>query len=76
MKLGELKKVSKEVFFRLKEKTLRPKRLDELKEVLNKSIEFLGTIKNLTGEDLPLTEVQYTTFEKLINSTKVIFIGN
>jgi hypothetical protein len=72
--LSELKKISKDVFFRLSEKALRPKKLDELKDILNKSIEFLKTIGNLTGEDQPLTQVQYNTFDKLINSTKVTFL--
>ncbi len=73
-RLAELKKISKDVYFRLNEKVLRPKRLDELKEVLNKSMDFLKTIRNLTGEDLPLTETQYNSLDKLINSTKVIII--
>lgn len=57
--------------FRLTEKKNRPKRLEELKQVFNKSMEFLNTIANLTGNgvDTPLTQVQYDTFEKLINST-------
>lgn len=69
--LNILKKACKDVFFRIKEKKLRPKKLDELKEVMNKSVEFLETIRNLTGgEDQPLTQVQFDTFEKLINLTK------
>jgi hypoxia up-regulated 1 len=69
-KLGDLKAVSKTVFYRLKERKLRPQRLDELKEVLNKSVEFLGNTRNLTGEDLPLTQVEWDTLDKLINTTK------
>ncbi len=68
--LKTLKKVCKDVTFRLNEKKERPKKLDELKEVLNKSMGFLETIKNMTGgEDQPLTQVQVTTFAKLIDDT-------
>ena len=70
-KLTELKNVSRDVYYRLSEKRLRPKKMDELKDVLNKSVDFFGTLKNITGEDLPLTETERTTLEKLINSTKV-----
>lgn len=72
-KLAELKQISKDVFFRIEEKRLRPRRLDEMKEVLNKTVEFLNNVKNLTGEDKPLTETEWNTLDKLINSTKVIF---
>jgi len=66
-----LKKTCKDVSFRMSEKKLRPKKLDELKEVMNKSMNFLETIKNLTGgEDQPLTQTQYDTFAKLIDSTR------
>jgi hypoxia up-regulated 1 len=70
-KLSELKATCKSVFFRLKEKNLRPKKLDDLKDVLNKSSDFLANTRNLTGENLPLTEVEWNTLDKLINSTKV-----
>jgi hypothetical protein len=71
-RLAELKTVSKDVFFRLNEKKLRPKKLDELKEVINKTVDFFNNIQNMTGEDLPLNKVEVTTLEKLINSTRVI----
>lgn len=69
-RLNELKSVSREVFFRINEKKLRPKKLDELKETMNKSLEFFNNVQNLTGEDQPLTKVEVTALEKLINSTK------
>lgn len=70
-KLQSLKKLCKDVYFRLNEKKQRPKKLEELKEVLNKSMDFLQNIRNLTGgEDQPLTQVQFDTLDKLINSTK------
>jgi hypothetical protein len=50
---------------------LRPKRLADLKEILNISSHFLGTIRNETGEDKPFTEVEVTALEKLINTTIV-----
>lgn len=75
-KLGELKASSKDVMFRVNEKRLRPKRLEELKEVMNKSMEFLESTKNLTGEDKPLTETEWNTLEKLINTVKVILSEN
>ena len=57
------------MFFRIKEKELRPKRLAELKEVLNVSTHFLANIRNQTGEDKPFTEIEANSLEKLINST-------
>jgi len=69
-RLADLKTLCKDVFFRLNEKKYRPRKLDELKEVFNKSTEFLNNVRNLTGEDLPLTEVEWNTLDKLINSTK------
>lgn len=73
-KLSELKAAGKPIFFRLKEKKNRPIKLDELKDVLNKSVDFLANTKNITGEDQPLTEVEWNTLDKLINTTKVITI--
>lgn len=70
-KLAELKSASRDIVFRVNERKTRPKRLDELKEVLNKSVEFLESTRNLTGEDKPLTEVEWNTLEKLITSVKV-----
>ena len=70
-KLSDLKSVSRSVFYRIKERKQRPVRLDELKEVLNRSSHFLNDTRNMTGEDLPLTEVEWNSLDKLINSTKV-----
>lgn len=70
-KLAELKNVSRDVMFRINERKLRPKRLDELKEVLNKSMEFAETSKELVGDDKPLTEVEWNTLDKLISTVKV-----
>lgn len=69
--LKGLKKACKDVNYRLNEKKIRPKKLQELKDTMNKSIEFLATIANLTGgEDKPLTQTQYDSLEKLIETTK------
>ncbi len=69
--MNELKTLSRDVFFRLNEKKLRPKKLDELKETMNKTVDFFNNVQNLTGEDQPLTKVEVTALEKLINTTKV-----
>ena len=67
-----MKKLCRDVTFRIEEKKNRPKRLEELKLVFNKSVDFLDTIKNLTGgENKPLTQVQYDTLEKLVKTTMV-----
>jgi len=57
-KLTDLKAVCKDTFFRINEKRLRPKKLDELKDIFNKSMQLLNNVRNLTGEDLPLTETE------------------
>ena len=74
-KLSELKSTTKGVFYRLKEKKQRPVKFEELREVLNKSTEFLANSRNLTGEDLPLTEAYWVALEKLVNSTKEWLVG-
>lgn len=73
-KLTELRNVSRDVYFRLSERRLRPKKLDELKDVMNRSVSFLNTLANYTGEDLPLTEIERSTLDKLINTTKVGYL--
>lgn len=71
-KLALLKKATKSVTYRLKERKNRPKKLDELNEVLNKSLKFLDSIKNVTGgEDQPVSPAQFSSLEKIINSTEV-----
>ena len=72
----DLKAATKSIYFRVNERSLRPLKLDELKEVLNASDYFLISARNLTGEDKPLTEVEVTSLEKLINSTYVSKIEN
>jgi len=70
-KLALLKKATKNVNYRLKEKKNRPKKLDELKEVLEKSVKFMDSIRNVTGgEDQPVSPAQLASLEKIINSTK------
>ena len=71
-KLNDLKNLCKDAFFRLSEKRLRPRKLDEMKDIFNKTIEFLNNARNLTGEDLPLTQNEWNALDKLINTTKVI----
>jgi hypoxia up-regulated 1 len=71
-KLNDLKTLCKDAFFRLSEKRLRPIKLDEMKDIFNKTTEFLNNARNLTGEDLPLTQNEWNSLDKLINTTKVI----
>lgn len=66
-----MKAATKDVYFRVNETKLRPRKLDELKEVLNASTYFLASARNLTGEDKPFTEIEVTALEKLINTTVV-----
>ena len=70
-KLQELKKMMRAVKERVKEHEERPKALEALKTVMNYSEGFLKSMKNFTGEDLPFTETEYNTLEKLINETRV-----
>ncbi|KAK3587703.1 hypothetical protein CHS0354_042490 [Potamilus streckersoni] len=70
-KLRSLKKLTKDLSFRVKEATERPKALDGLKFMLNHSEYFVKTVKNLTElEDPILTATEVETLEKLINNTK------
>ncbi|KAL3886109.1 hypothetical protein ACJMK2_026127 [Sinanodonta woodiana] len=70
-KLKSLKKLTKDLNFRVKEATERPKALDALKSMLNHSEHFVKTLKNLTVLEEPIfTAVEVETLEKLINNTK------
>ncbi|XP_006815044.2 hypoxia up-regulated protein 1-like, partial [Saccoglossus kowalevskii] len=71
-KYKELKKLFKELFFRVKEHQERPQLIKRLKESLNASTHFIKVAKNLTssGLDDTFTEVEMETLEKLINETE------
>ncbi|XP_071111379.1 hypoxia up-regulated protein 1-like isoform X1 [Haliotis cracherodii] len=69
-KLKSLKDSLKDVVRRVFELEERPKALDALKSMLNHSVHFLKSVKNLTTTDDPIfTEVEVTTLETLINET-------
>lgn len=71
-KLKELKKLVKDLVYRVKELKERPKALEALNSMLNHSEFFLVSVRNLSlGEDPMFTEVEATTLEKLINETYV-----
>jgi hypoxia up-regulated 1 len=74
-KLAQLKSATKEVRYRIDEKKQRPKVLEEMRDVLNKSSHFLKSIHNLTGDDLPITLTERDNLDKLINTTKVSFFN-
>ena len=42
---------------------------------MNKTVDFFNNVQNMTGEDQPLTKVELTALEKLINTTKVRFFS-
>jgi len=69
-KVKEVKKPFKELFERVKEYEDRPRALEALHTVMNYSEHFLAGMKNLTGEDMPFTEVEFTTLHTLITTTK------
>lgn len=69
-KLKELKKLVKDLVYRVKELKERPKALEALNSMLNHSEFFLVSVRNLSlGEDPMFTEVEATTLDKLINET-------
>ena len=70
-KLAALKAATKEPYFRMAEKRTRPKKLDELRDLLNaKSGEFLKSARNFTGPELAITQSDFDELEKMINTTK------
>ncbi len=69
--MRELKRVSRPLFKRVKEKELRPKVMARLASSVNMSIDFLARVKNLSSEVSVLTEVEITTLESLIQEVQV-----
>lgn len=69
-KLRNLKKLTADLYQRVYEAEERPKAIETLNSIVNYTEFFLDGMKNLTGEDKPFTEVEYTTLEKLIATTK------
>ncbi|XP_071842320.1 hypoxia up-regulated protein 1-like isoform X2 [Apostichopus japonicus] len=70
-KLRELKKQTKDLFFRVKEKKDRPELVSAMKTALNTSKVFLEMIKNITvEEDSPFSQVEVDLLEKVYNKSK------
>lgn len=73
-KLKELKQLTKNLYLRVLEHKERPDALNALQKMLNGSIHFLASIKNLTKETDPdkdiYTEVEITTLQRIINETQ------
>ena len=66
--------MTKELEERVKEFKDRPRAIEALNSMVNYSEHFLKSMKNFTGDEIgeqPFTTVEYTTLEKLIQTTKV-----
>lgn len=69
-KLREMKKLTKDLFFRVKEKQERPELIKAMKSALNTSEVFLAMIKNVTEEEQLFTQVEIELLEKTYNKSK------
>ena len=69
--MSDLQKLTHDLYDRVKELEERPRAEDAMRGMLNYTRHFLGSMKNYTGEDLPFTQVEYDTLDKLINTTDV-----
>ncbi|KAB0798996.1 hypothetical protein PPYR_06876 [Photinus pyralis] len=73
-KLGELKQLTKDLYLRVLEHRERPEAINALKSMLNGSVHFLASAKNLTKETNPekdvFTEVEIETLQRVINETQ------
>ncbi|EDV19444.1 uncharacterized protein TRIADDRAFT_33578, partial [Trichoplax adhaerens] len=73
-RLESLKEQAKDIFFRVKERKLRPKALKALKSELNHTVHFINLMKNLTSynstADAPFTESEFKEYSELYNETK------
>lgn len=68
-KFKELKLRTKELEDRVREHRERPDALDALEKMLNISMTFLDTSKNIPEDQQYFTEVELTTLEKLVKET-------
>ncbi|XP_043935379.1 hypoxia up-regulated protein 1 [Protopterus annectens] len=68
-KLSELKKLCKNLFFKVEERKKWPDRLAALDSLLNHSTFFLRGARMLPEDDQFFTEIELTTLEKVINET-------
>uniref|UniRef100_A0A8B9CBE4 Hypoxia up-regulated protein 1 n=1 Tax=Anser brachyrhynchus TaxID=132585 RepID=A0A8B9CBE4_9AVES len=70
-KLSELKKLCRNLFFRVEERRKWPERLAALESLLNHSNIFLKGARMIPESDQIFTEVELGTLEKAINETMV-----
>lgn len=70
-KLAELKKLCRNLFFRVEERRKWPERLAALESLLNHSNIFLKGARMIPESDQIFTEVELGTLEKAINETTV-----
>ncbi|NXA42897.1 HYOU1 protein, partial [Eudromia elegans] len=70
-KLSELKKLCRNLFFRVEERRKWPERLAALDSLLNHSSIFLKGARMIPESDQIFTEVELSTLEKTINETTV-----
>ncbi|NXU59802.1 HYOU1 protein, partial [Turnix velox] len=68
-KLSELKKLCRNLFFRVEERRKWPERLAALESLLNHSTIFLRGARMIPESDQIFTEVELSTLEKAINET-------
>ncbi|NXG93211.1 HYOU1 protein, partial [Stercorarius parasiticus] len=70
-KLAELKKLCRNLFFRVEERRKWPERLAALESLLNHSTIFLKGARMIPESDQIFTEVELSTLEKAINETTI-----
>ncbi|NXG49551.1 HYOU1 protein, partial [Psilopogon haemacephalus] len=70
-KLSELKKLCRNLFFRVEERRKWPERLAALESLLNHSTIFLKGARMIPETDQIFTEVELSTLEKAINETTI-----
>lgn len=75
-KLSDLKKLTNDLFERIKEHRNRPEALKALKDMLNISRVFLASASNMSEDEQIFTEVELKTLENLISDTQVRNILN
>ncbi|KFM81998.1 hypothetical protein X975_18921, partial [Stegodyphus mimosarum] len=69
-KLDNLRKLTRDLFERVKEHRERPEALKALKDMLNISQIFLASARNMSEDDQIFTEVELKTLDNLITDTK------
>ncbi|XP_041471131.1 hypoxia up-regulated protein 1-like [Lytechinus variegatus] len=72
-KLKDLKKLLKNLEYRVDQLRRRPAAIEAAKSALNASYHFMIVAKNVTGEDLLYTETEFGLLEKAYNETNNFF---